>query len=387
MGRLEVSSVRVDASPGRGGYRRRQWLNGCLALVFLAGCTDSSPSVKEPEQPTVAQEVAPSASSDAPLAAGVDDLVAGGSEKYGNVRAVLVAQHGKTLVERYYQSQPAERRTVFSVTKSVVATLVGIAEAEGLLRLDQTLAELLPKQRAGMAPGVAAITLEQLLTMTAGFNDSTVFASTENPVEYVLRQGIDPQLQGSFTYSDASAHLVAAVLTEVTGQSLLAYARSRLFDPIGVDTRPAETPVVRGLKAPTYRGKSFAWPTDAQGVHYGASMLRLTANELLKLGQLYLDAGRYADKQVLPATWVENATTPHARANKHTSYGYLWWTFEVAHQAGYAALGYGGQLIAVLPEDDVVIVATSDMATARHPFLVDSADLATELMAVVGSLP
>jgi CubicO group peptidase (beta-lactamase class C family) len=230
---------------------------------------------------------------------------------------------------------------------------------------------------------VASITLEQLLTMTAGFNDSAVFASSENPVEYILRQGIHPQLQGSFTYSDASAHLVAAVLTEVTGQPLLTYARSRLFDPLGIDTRPAETPVVRDIEAPTYRSTAFAWPTDAQGVHHGASMLRLTANDLLKLGQLYLDGGRYADKQVLPATWVETATTPHARVNRHTSYGYFWWGFELAHSAGYAALGYGGQLIAVLPDDDLVMVATSDMATAKHPFLVDSADLATELVAIV----
>jgi CubicO group peptidase (beta-lactamase class C family) len=305
---------------------------------------------------------------------------------YGNVRAVLVAQHGKTLVERYYESRPDERRTAFSVTKSVVGTLVGIAEEEGLLRLDQTLAELLPGQRAEMAPGVASITLEQLLTMTSGIDDSQVFMATDNPVEYILQRGIDPPLQGSFAYSDAGVHLVAAVLTEVTGQSLLAYARSRLFDPLGIDTRPAETPVVRGGDAPRYRSGAFGWPTDARGVHLGASELRLAATDLLKFGQLYLDGGRWDGAQVVPAMWVEKATTPHVRVDGDIGYGYLWWaTFETADHVGYAALGYAGQVIAVLPDNHLVIVAASDMVTVRHPILVDSADLATALMAIVSS--
>jgi CubicO group peptidase (beta-lactamase class C family) len=385
MSRLQGSSARLDAGPGRGENRRHRWLGGFLVLVCLAGCTDSSSSVERPERSAGAEQAASNKSLDASFAARVDDLIGAGAG-YGNVRAVLVAQHGKTVVERYYESRPDERRTVFSVTKSVVGTLVGIAEAEGLLRLDQTLAELLPQQRVDMAPGVASITLEQLLTMTSGIDDSHVFMSTDNPVEYILERGIDPTLQGSFTYSDAGVHLVAAVLTEVTGQSLLVYARSKLFDPLGIDTRPAETPVVRGDDAPRYRSDAFGWPTDAQGVHLGASTLRLAATDLLKLGQLYLDGGSWDGRQVVPAMWVEKATTPHVRVDQDIGYGYLWWaTFETADPVGYAALGYAGQVIAVLPDDHLVIVATSDMVTARHPILVDSADLATVLMAIVSS--
>nr|CAA9350595.1 MAG: hypothetical protein AVDCRST_MAG46-2569 [uncultured Nocardioidaceae bacterium] len=350
-------------------------------MLLVAGCPSSSPAPEESDQTVGSEHVDSEVGSDASLAAEVDDLVAADGEKYGNVRAVLVVQRGKTLVDNYYESQPTDRRTVFSVTKSVVATLVGIAEHEGLLQLDQTLAQLLPAQRGAMTPDVAAVTLEELLTMTAGFDNSPVFASAPNSVEYILGQGIDTQLRGSFAYSDASAHLVAAILTKATGQTLLDYARRHLFDPLDIDTRPAETPIADS--PPHYRSNAFAWPTDAQGVHHGWSLLRMTAGDLVKLGQVYLDHGRWDGKQVVPRTWVEKATTPQVRVERHVGYGYLWYTPRGPHSIGYAALGHAGQVIAILPDERTVIVAISDMATEQHPFPVDSGELALDLARIV----
>ena len=372
----------LDARRSRGWDRRCSQLSACLAAtLLLSGCPSSSPAPEDSDQRQGTEQVDSQAGSDALLAAEVDDLVAGDGEQYGNVRAVLVVQRGKTLVDNYYESQPTDRRTVFSVTKSVVATLVGIAEHEGLLQLDQTLAQLLPAQRASMTPDVAAITLEELLTMTAGFDDSRVFASAPHAVEYILRQGVDAQLRGSFAYSDASAHLVAAILTEATGQSLLTYARRHLFHPLKIDTQPAETPIADS--PPRYRSNSFAWPTDAQGVHHGWSLLRMTASDLVKLGQLYLDRGRWDGKQVVPVAWVEKATTPQVRVERNVGYGYFWWTPRGPHSIGCVALGYAGQAIAILPDERTVIVAISDMATRQHPFVVDSGELALELARIV----
>ena len=90
-----------------------------------------------------------------------------------DVRAVIVVADERTVVEEYYNSTAQEYRGVFSVTKSVVSTLVGIAVDEGLLELEQTLAELLPKYAESMNPDVAGTTLEQLLTMTGGFPDTS----------------------------------------------------------------------------------------------------------------------------------------------------------------------------------------------------------------------
>ena len=90
----------------------------------------------------------------------------------GNVRAIIVNVNGRTRFERYYSSSAAESRNIYSVTKSVTSTLVGIAISEGRLRLDESLAQMLPRYAAEMTPSVARVTLRQLLTMTAGFTDT-----------------------------------------------------------------------------------------------------------------------------------------------------------------------------------------------------------------------
>ena len=89
-----------------------------------------------------------------------------------DVRAVIVVADDRTIVEEYFDATAEDYRSVFSVTKSVVSTLVGIAVDEGLLALDQTLVDLLPAYAATMTPDVAGTTLEQLLTMTGGFRDT-----------------------------------------------------------------------------------------------------------------------------------------------------------------------------------------------------------------------
>ena len=124
--------------------------------LLLAGCTSSDPA--PPAAPTGAE-----------LAAAVDRFVDQSlSPGIRNTRAILVAIDGKTVVERYYDSGADETTNVASVTKSVLSTLVGIAVSEGDLTLDQTLSDLLPSYAEGMTGRVGAITVHQLLTMTAG---------------------------------------------------------------------------------------------------------------------------------------------------------------------------------------------------------------------------
>ena len=189
-----------------------------------------------------------------------------------NVRAVLVSVDGATVVAHYRDSAPDETAHVWSVTKSVLSMLVGIAIADGHLRgLEQTLAELLPAYRAHMTPDVAAITLQQLLSMTSGLADAPDGGVTFDPADPdIVRTLLDRPLVAApgtrWVYSNASAHVVSAALRYATGRSVLDYARTRLFDPLGIRTRPAYEGVEEfasvGVFSEDFQRAGFAWGTD-----------------------------------------------------------------------------------------------------------------------------
>ena len=290
---------------------------------------------------------------------------------FDQLRAVVVATEDRILFEQYYRSDPDTYRVVNSVTKSVVSTLIGIALHEGLIgSLDDTLAELLPKYADAMSTRVAGVTLRQLLTMTAGFPGTAgatapVFTHSEDWVRNILTH--PESAPGSrFLYSDGTSHLLAAVLEEATGTSALDFARSRLFEPLGIDTQPAFDPAAReqpqAKALAEYQNAGFAWPRDPQGVSTGWWGIKLRPRDMVKLGQLFLAGGRWDNQQVVPADWVDQATTRHVAAEGHSDgYGYQWWTATTDGDEAFAAVGYGGQIIQVVPDRNVVVVTSTEM--------------------------
>lgn len=307
-----------------------------------------------------------------------------------DVRAVIVVADERTVVEEYYDSTAEEYRGVFSVTKSVVSTLVGIAVDEGLLDLEQTLTELLPKYAGSMNTDVAGTTLEQLLTMTGGFPDTSsapaVGEQTDPPpdwVAYDLQSADRPPGQG-FAYSDPGVDLVAAILAEATGRSVLQYARDKLFTPLGVDTEPAAEPLAVPSNIDAYEAAGFAWPVDPQGIHIGSSFLKLRPRDMANFGSLHLQQGRWDGQQVVSQAWVHEATTARVSARgAATSYGYLWWTeAEADDTEAFLAWGYGGQLIEIVPERELVVVIASAV-DLRDPEETASPSRMTQLVDTV----
>ena len=292
---------------------------------------------------------------------------------------MLVNVCGRPVLERYDKSTAADHHNMASVTKSVVSTLVGIALAEGALHgLDQTLAQLLPDHAADMSPAVASITLRQLLTMTAGLDrdgpnsSSGPWVESTDWVRNILRQGSDGS--GQFGYSLATSHLLAAILVKATGRSVLDYAREKLFEPVGIETRAAAQPLLVPASAAEYDQAGFAWPVDHQGVNFGAGWLKLTAADMLKIGQLYLNHGQVNGRQVVPAAWVDDATSPQVPTSGPYGdhYGYQWWVTTAGADPAYAAVGFGGQLIEVVPNRHLVVVFATNLTT--DPYQVVRAD-------------
>jgi CubicO group peptidase (beta-lactamase class C family) len=271
----------------------------------------------------------------APKDQGMDPAVVGEldtkvSGSYPQVRSLLVVRHGHLVYERYWHGVDAnDGHNSFSVTKSFTSALVGNALADRHLKgLDQTVGELLATHLPANAdPRLRRVTIQQLLTMTAGLAGDdpsqggdnqawTGMLQSRNWLRHILSQRLVSNPGAEFAYSNASSHLLSAMVTDATGQSTLAYARAKLFTPLGIATDHALVQAVRTWPPTPSHEKAYgaapvAWPTDPQGYQVGFGWVKLPARDLAKFGYLYLNNGRWDGTQVVPADYVRASTQPH----------------------------------------------------------------------------
>jgi CubicO group peptidase (beta-lactamase class C family) len=312
----------------------------------------------------------------------LDDLDTQVPERYPQVHSLLVVRHGYLVYERYWHGfDAADGQEIHSITKSITSALVGIALGQRDLKsLDQTVGELLaPHLPKGADPRLARVTVRQLLTMTGGLPGddqptggdvrlSTRLFHSRDWLAHILGRPLAATPGATFAYSNASSHLLSAIVADTTGQSTLAYARTRLFGPLGINTDNAFQPrAERQTATPAqqraYQQAAVAWPRDPQGYHFGFGETKLPARDLAKLGYLYLNGGRWNTTQVVPADYVRASTQPHTDLpwlGAGGGYGYQWWTRRVGPHASFVAAGFGGQLILVIPDLDLVVVLTTD---------------------------
>ena len=286
------------------------------------------------------------------------------------VRAVIIQQHGEPVYERYVDCDPGDTWDIRGVTRIVTSTLVGIAIDRGLIRgVDATLGELLPAYAGVLTPDAAAIPLKSVLTHTAGLPLRVGTAAVAAPdwIAAILaeRTARDP-VGGRVLPSDAGAHILAAVITQATGMSVLQFARQALFDPLGIDSDPLweqRLSSVADLPSllPAYDDAEVAWPADPQGVNLGYSHLRLRPSDLLRIGEMYLDEGVWDDTQVVSPTWAVEATSAlvATRDIGTTSYGYQWWV-DRPREVFYAQ-GDGGTALVIDRSRDAVAVVVSEV--------------------------
>ena len=306
---------------------------------------------------------------------------------FNPVQSVLADVDGRELVAYYGpDSGPDVAHNVYSVTKSVISMLVGIAVGEGLIgSVDQTVAELLPAHGLTMAPGVGAVTLGQLLTMTGGITDEAVLDVDPNGIDessprytadadwiaVTLATPLAQPAGAGFLYSNLGSHLLSAILVQATGRPVLEYAREKLFHPLGVSTEPADQPTYPSVNLREYDSRpAFGWSTDPQGLNLGASDLKLTAPDMIKLGRLYLQEGQWEGRQLVPEEWVRESTSTQV-ANEEQAiygypYGYLWWLPSTDDHPGFAALGWAGQLIQVIPDLNLVVAVSTTNGPAGY---------------------
>jgi CubicO group peptidase (beta-lactamase class C family) len=259
--------------------------------------------------------------------------------RYAHTRELVVSHRGEAVVrERFGHGRPEGLPDTYSLTKSVVATLVGIALDRGSIgSLDDPVAAYL---------GAAVrhpYTVRQLLTMTGGtepggaWEIDEVMARPAGWVEHLLAAPPRRAPGAAFAYDNGLAHVLGAAVAAAVGMPLSRFAAAELFGPLGIT--------------------EFRWPADPEGRDYGFGHLRLSALDLLALGELYLRGGEYGGRRVVSEAFVSDATRVHTPggAPEHEGYAYLWWVAAepVAH---FFAAGYAGQSLTVVPELELVAV-------------------------------
>ncbi len=345
-----------------------------LSALILGACSDSAVT---PE--TIGFEevdlVAPWRTATVAQVGGSPDAVDRGVK---NARAnhrllsLLAVKNGRLVLEEYFAGNRSDSlNDVRSITKSVVSALAGIAVEEGHLEsLDDPISAYLAPVVGELDPGKGAITVRHLLTMTGGFawdedgpREYNDWILSGEHLAHLLDRPLADEPGSSFEYNSAAVHLLGVVLEEAVGRPLPAYADEVLFGPIGV--------------------AAARWEPLPGGRVNGGAGLDLRPRDLARFGQLFLQEGRSGGRQILPPGWAELSTVERFGwrfgdgSLQGVTYGMLWWVVPSAPEPFFFAWGYGGQYVVVVPELELVVVATSNWRGVRSDGGADRYERAT----------
>ena len=255
----------------------------------------------------------------------------------------------------WWQGRPVH--TLQSVTKSVTATLIGIAQQRGEIRgVDVPLLSFFGDYDLGAVdPRLRRATLADLLTMRSGIewhesdrpldetNTTLQLERSDDWIRFTLRQPMDADPGTKWVYNSGGSQLMSEVIRSATGVHADRYAEQHLFAPLGI--------------------RDWQWKTTPTGHPDTEGGLYLGARDLARIGQLYLDDGVWQGRRILPAGWAREATARHVANVNGTpgspGYGYQWWRYDRRGAEVWAGNGFGGQFLVVLPAQRIVGVVNS----------------------------
>ncbi len=287
-----------------------------------------------------------------------------------NFHALVIERHGTVVAQAYRRGKDASIysllpwRTSFdasrlhdvrSISKSVTSLLWGIADGAGKMpALSTPVLDLFPAQRQAGGAGREAITLAHLFNMRSGLawnehmpytfgNDEFGLYWHTSQERYVLERPLIAAPGTLFNYNGGGTALLARVLADRTGMSLRDYARSELFEPLGIT--------------------EWEWLNDMRGRPLAFAGLRLRPLDLAKLGRLVLQHGQWQGRQIVPAAWIERTLQSPTPTGDGLDYGYQWWAGSVdalgASRRWHGGIGNGGQRLFIVPALDLVVVITA----------------------------
>ncbi len=290
------------------------------------------------------------------------------NNSYNNIGGMIVRKDGKTIYEYYDKECTAfSHFHVFSVTKSIISILIGIAMDKGYLQsINQNILEFFPDYtvRRGEKT-IQHITLRDMLTMTAPYKYKSEayedYFTSNNWVNCSLDLLGGKGTTGEFRYTPIiGPDIFSGILQKVTGESVLDFAIKYLFSPLDISVAGNVVFQNKEEQLAWYKKKDVrGWVADRTGVNSAGWGLNLTTMEMAKIGQLYLSDGMWEGKQIVSSDWIQESTMEHSRCNQRKlSYGYLWWIIDEKEHS-YAALGDGGNVIYINTKKNIVVAIAS----------------------------
>ena len=260
---------------------------------------------------------------------------------YTDMHHFMVLRNGKVICEANFA--PYRSRiwhVTHSMCKSITGMAIGLLVEEGKLSLDENIYDIFQKKLNTFNKIFRPkVTVENLLTMTSGitFNESGIVSGNDWLTSY-LNSSITGTPGKNFQYNSLNTYVLSAIVTERTGQSLTEYLEPRLFAPLGI-TR-------------------YFWETCPKGITKGGWGLFLCTEDMAKLGQLYLQKGKWNGQQIIPEFWVEVSTAKHKESIEGTfGYGYQLWM--EARPGSFEFNGMLGQNVIVYPDMNMVVVTNA----------------------------
>jgi len=264
------------------------------------------------------------------------------------LHSFILLRHGCVAAEGSWAPYSAARRhKLFSLSKSFTSTAIGLAASQGLLSVDDLVLPFFPEDAPDTPdPNLARMRIKDLLTMTTGHaadvSGSIRQVGGDNWVRGFLSLPVEHPPGTHFVYNNGATYMLSAIVSQVTGETVLDYLTPRLFAPLRIEN-------------PT-------WPTCPRGITLGFSELKIGVGDIARFGQLYLQNGMWEGKQVIPADWVKAATSRQVQNDDNGTpdwsqgYGYQFW---MCREGAYRGDGAFGQYCVVMPEQDAVLAITS----------------------------
>ena len=266
-------------------------------------------------------------------------------QKIDAVHSFIILKNGKQISQGWWDPYSAEvPHVMHSLSKSFTSTAIGFAIDEGLISLDDQVISFFPKQVPEKpSHNLQQMRIRDLITMNTGhIKEPRLFTARENWVDTFLHAEVNLIPGTHFKYNSAATYMLSAIIQKVTSEKLVDYLDPRLFRPLNI-----EKPV---------------WDISPDGINTGGWGLHIRTEDIAKLGQLYLQKGRWEGKQILSEKWVDMATSPQVSNGSdpnndwNQGYGFQFWR---CRHNSYRGDGAMGQFCIVMPDQNAVIAITS----------------------------
>lgn len=310
-----------------------------ICLLFFSCISSAQTSTALPRSTPEAEGVS---------SAGILKFVNSVEKSKNELHSFMVLRHGKVIAEGWWDPYKSSlKHTMYSASKTFTSTAVGFAVTENKLKVTDKVISFFPHDLPdSISANLAALTVKDVLTMSDGMDpDPTpVIGKSKNWVKAFLATPILNKPGSVFLYNSLGTFMLSAIVQKVTGQKVIDYLKPRLFDPLGIS--------------------GMDWEENLNSVNTGGWGLRVKTEDMAKLGQLYLQKGMWNGNQVIPASWIEEASTlkiiqhpamPQVKKDSsdwEQGYGYQIWR---SRHHSYRADGAFGQYILVLPDLDAVV--------------------------------